>query len=279
MSERLPARMRALASELTRLREQAGLTTRQAAIKLGTSIATVNRTENAKRIPALAEVATMLAIYGVMGAERSRILTMVEEMSSSGWMETSSRFTRLLTPLVDFESEATTIVNFAPSLMPGLLQSPGYAQAVTATGRLDKPKRDALVATRLDRQKTLVKRMAPRYTAFLDEAVVRRPYGGPEVMAHQIRWLMDRAKLPNVEIRVIPFRHGGYHNLGYYSVLEFDRAPTIIYLEHQGASGFLHEQEDIDFFEHTISGLAKVALGSADTVNFLTRILADFERS
>jgi transcriptional regulator with XRE-family HTH domain len=279
MSERLPARMRALASELTRLREQAGLTTRQAAIKLGTSIATLNRTENAKRIPALADVATMLAIYGVTGAERSRILTMVEEMSSSGWMETSPRFTHLLAALIDFESEATSIVNFGPSIVPGLLQTPGYARALTETGRLDKPKRDALISARMDRQKVLVKRVAPQYAAFLDEASLRRPYGGQEVMASQIRWLMDRAKLPNVEIRVIPFRHGGYRNPGYFSMLEFARAPKIVYVEHEGASGFLHQQDDISLFEHTTSGLMKVALGSTDTVNFLTKMLADYERS
>ncbi|SDJ17061.1 Helix-turn-helix domain-containing protein [Actinokineospora alba] len=279
MSERLPARLRALASELTRLREQAGLTTRQVAARMGTSIATINRTENAKRTPSVADVATMLAIYGVTGAERTRILTMVEEVNSPGWMEVSPRFTHLLKALIDFESEAISIVNFGPSIVPGLLQTPGYARAITKTGLLDESQREALVSARMDRQKVLVKLVAPRYIAFLDEAALRRPYGGQEVMANQIRWLMDRAKLPNMEIRVIPFRHGGYRNPGHFAMFEFERTSRIVYVEHDGASGFLDELDDINLFAHTTSGLMKVALGSADSVNFLARILADYERS
>ncbi|MBC6449539.1 helix-turn-helix domain-containing protein [Actinokineospora xionganensis] len=279
MSERLPARLRALASELTRLREQADLTTRQVAARMGASIATINRTENAKRTPSVADVATMLAIYGVTGAERTRILTMVEEVNASGWMEVSPRFTHLLKALIDFESEAISIVNFGPSIVPGLLQTPGYARAITATGRLDEPQRESLISARMDRQTVLIKLVAPKYTAFLDEAVLRRPYGGREVMASQIRWLMDRAKLPNVEIRVIPFRHGGYRNPGHFSMFGFDRVSSIVHVDSDGAMGFLDQEDDIDLFEHITSGLMKVALGSADSVNFLARILADYERS
>lgn len=279
MSERLPARLRALASELTRLREQAGLTTRQAAARAGISIATVNRTENAKRIPSVADVATLLAIYGVVGAERKRILAMVEEVNAPGWMETSPRLTHLLKALTDFESEAASIVNFAPSIVPGLLQTPGYARAIMAASWLPESGQPALVAARMDRQKVLTKLSPPTYTAYLDEAVLRRPHGGTPVMAEQIRWLMDRAKLPNLCIRVIPFRHGGYHNPGHFSMLAFARTSSMVYVEHDGASGFLDQPEDIELFHNLAARLTKVALGSADSVNFLARMAADFERS
>lgn len=279
MSERLPARLRALASELTRLREQAGLTTRQAAARAGISIATVNRTENAKRIPSVADVATLLAIYGVVGAERKRILAMVEEVNAPGWMETSPRLTHLLKALTDFESEAASIVNFAPSIVPGLLQTRAYATAIMATGRATATAQQALVEARMDRQRILTKLAPPQYTAILDEAVFRRAYGGCPVMADQIRWLADRAKLPNISVRVIPFKHGGYLNPGHFSMLAFSRTPTMVFVEHHGSSGFLDEPEDILMFQDVAARLIEVSLGSADSVNFLARMAADFERS
>lgn len=278
MSERLPARLRALATELTKLREAAGLTTRQAATRLGLSIATLNRTENAKRTPTVADVSAMLAIYGVIGAERKRIMAMVEEVNSDGWIELSAHFAHLLKALTDFESQAISIVNFAPSILPGLLQTPAFARAITSLGPASAQVHEAMVAARMDRQKVLHQLVGRRYTAILDEATLRRSYGGSAAMVDQIHWLIDRAKMPNIAIHVIPFRHGGYHNPGHYSLLEFAKEPTMVYVEHQGASGFLDQPADASLFQGYTATLLKTALGSADSVNFLARMAADHER-
>lgn len=276
MSERLPARMRALATELTALREKAGLTTRQAAARLGTSIATLNRIENAKRVAGVANVSALLAIYGVTGPERKRIMEMVEEVNAPGWLGVP--LTRGRPALANFEEEASSILNFAPSTLPGLLQTPAYVQAITAMSEFPQPRHDALVAARLARQRVLTKLLAPDYVAILDEATLRRAYGGSAAMAEQIHWLIDLAKRPNITIHVIPFRHGGYRNPGYFSLLQFPRSSPIVYTELDRTAGFHDDPADIESFRGVAATLVKVALGSADSVNFMARMAADHER-
>lgn len=268
--------MRALANELTTMRVRAGFTTRQVAARLGTSIATLNRTENAKRGATPVEVSAMLAVYGVIGAERKRLLEMAEGRAPAGWLATPT--SRRIQALADFEDQAVSIVNFAPSYVPGLLQTRAYTREMMALGGITGEDLLMRVATRMDRQLVLTKLACPDYVAILDEAALRRPYGPPAVMAEQLRWLIERAKLPNVSIHVIPFRHGGYRNPGHFSKLEFAKAPPLIYVEHGGVSGFLDEPEDALLFRGLATTLAKVALGSAESVNFLARMAVDHER-
>ncbi|MBC6451233.1 helix-turn-helix domain-containing protein [Actinokineospora xionganensis] len=275
MSERLPARMRALATELTKLREAAGLTTRQAATRLDQSIATLNRTENARRTATVAEVSAMLAIYGVVGAERKRIMALVDELNTPRWLGIDTDPQRPTLPI--FESEAVSIVNFAPCTVPGLLQTPAYARAITSLGQTTEL-HEAMIAARLDRQKVLARLVAPQYVAILDEAALRRAQGGSAVMVEQINWLIDMAKRPNIALHVIPFRHGGYHNPGYFSLLEFPKAPPIVYVEHSLVSGFLDAPEDTQAFRAHTASLIQASLGCADSVNFLTKMAADHER-
>ena len=136
---------------------------------------------------------------------------------------------------------------------------------------------ESLIASRLDRQTVLDRLVSPDYVAILDEAVLRRGFGGDDVMAGQIRWLIERANMPHIGIHVIPFRHGGYHNPGYFSLFEFRDETPIVYIEQDGARGFL-DPKDTPRFQDRAARLMKTALGSADSVNFLARIAADYER-
>ncbi|MGH3859670.1 helix-turn-helix domain-containing protein [Actinokineospora sp.] len=279
ISNRLPARMRALAMELKVLRAQAGMNTQKAAARIGTSTATLNRTEKAKRISHITDIAALLAVYGVTGPERVRLLDMAENLNAREWLETGDRLPLLLPALAGFESAANVIVHFAHSFVPGLLQTPAYARAVMALADTDDQGREERVAARLERQKVLNKVMSPRYVAILDEAIFRRPLGGAEVMAQQIHWLIGRAQQPHITILVIPFKHGGYLNPGTFSLLEFRSDPAIVYVENEGASGFLDAPDQISKFQGRTATLVKHALGSADTVNLLTRLAGDYERS
>lgn len=277
MSEVLPARMRALGSELASLRARAELTTRQAAARIGTSIASLNRIERAKRAATVAEVSAMLAIYGVVGEDRKRIIATIEKAVAAGWLETDHQLKELFPALVAFESKACSILHFAPANVPGLLQTPRYARAIISDVVSENV--DERVADRLDRQEVLTKRGAPNYLAILDEAVLRRPIGGSHVIAEQIRWMIERSKLPNVDIRVIPFKYSQYGSPGYFGVFGFTDAPTVVYVEHRGASGFLDSPEGKRKLQDQAARLAKIALDSADSVKFLAMVAADHERS
>ncbi|WP_436500510.1 helix-turn-helix domain-containing protein [Actinokineospora sp. HUAS TT18] len=282
MSDHLSARMRALATELTTARERAGMTLRDVSARLDISIATLSRTENALRTPTLETVAGLLGAYGVVGEDRKRIMKLVREVKDALWMEVRPEYGDLFKALINFEREAMSFFTFGPMSVPGLLQTPAYARAITdAAARTNGTTElvvEALVAERLQRQEVLNKVVSPEYTAILDEGVLRRAYGGKAVMANQIRWLVDRAKARHISVQVIPFRYGGYPTAGYFSLLEFrDRSP-IVYVEQPGATGFLYKPEDVARFRAIATTLKKVALESADSVNFMSRIAADYER-
>lgn len=247
---------------------------------MGLSVASLNRSETAKRISPIRDIAGLLALYGVIGADRDRILDLAENLDAREWLETGDRLPRLIAPLVGFEAQAQSLAEFAPAYIPGLLQTPAYVRAIMALATTtDDQGREERIAARLERQKILTKRVSPTYLAIIDEAVLRRSFGGPEVMVQQLHWLIGRAALPHITIQVIPFKHGGYKNPGPYVLFGFRSEPPIVYVENHGVSGFLHTSVNIDKFQGVTATLARHALGAADTVNFLTRMVADYERS
>ncbi|WP_436496233.1 helix-turn-helix domain-containing protein [Actinokineospora sp. HUAS TT18] len=279
IGHRKPARMRALGMELAAFRMHTGKTTIQAARGIGKSAATLNRTEKANRVSPITDVAGLLALYGITGAARERILDLARDLEARAWLETGDRLPLLLPALAAFESQSRTLIDFAPHNLPGLLQTPAYARAIHAACGITGKTQDAMVEARLDRQKVLAKLAAPTYTAIIDEAAFRRGHGGSEVMVQQIHWLIGKAEQPGINIHVIPFRLGGYRNPGQFSTMEFRESPLIVYVEHEGASGFLDASEDTHLFRDLTANLVRFALGSTETVNFLHRMAADYERS
>jgi hypothetical protein len=98
--------------------------------------------------------------------------------------------------------------------VPGLLQTEPYARALYATRvGLSSEDIDALVAARLARQNVLAGEAPPMLWVILDEAVLRRPVGGSDVMAEQVRLLHEAARRPRVRIEVIPATTGAHDGL------------------------------------------------------------------
>ncbi|CRK58996.1 hypothetical protein [Alloactinosynnema sp. L-07] len=267
-----------MAAELKQLRENGGLNTIQAARRLGMSPATLNRSETGRRMATVAEVSALLAIYGVTGPERRRIMNMAEEHAIDGWWEANRR-TTLLYALAQFEQQATAITAYAPMIIPGLLQTPDYARNIIQQEPFSEEEVERRVAMRLGRQNVLARTPTLRYHAILDEAALRRPFGGRYAMADQVRWIIDAVKVGRATVTVIPFKHGGYEASSSFSVLEFPRLPRLVYVEAAEASGFLDASEDTDGGPRRIGKMMKLALNSADSVDFMSKVVADHERS
>jgi transcriptional regulator with XRE-family HTH domain len=273
------SRARALANELRDLRRQAKLTTREAADRIGVSSASLNRSELGTRMPPPEEVSALLVVYGVTGLARERVLELAKAANPAGWWEIGGNaLPKQLPTLITFESQATRITEFQPLVVPGLLQTHAYMRAVME--RFGAPDTDAepRVAARAGRQTVLTRKHPPRYVAIIDEAVLRRPFGGRTVMVEQIRRVNELAEMPNVTVQVIPFARGGYPVYGPYVLLQFGKARDIVHLEHKQASGFLDEPEDTGPFQSLTDTLKAAALGPADTSEFLATVAADYDR-
>ncbi|MCT2586431.1 helix-turn-helix domain-containing protein [Actinophytocola gossypii] len=273
------SRARALANELRELRRAAGLTTRQAADALGISSASLNRNELGTRKPGSEEVSALMIVYGVTGVARERVLALARAANPAGWWETGQNaLPRQLPTLITFESQATRIIHFQPLVVPGLLQTHAYIRALMEASGVSDADTEARVSARAGRQTVLTRRRPPRYQAIIDEAALRRPFGGRAVMAEQLRRIIELADLPHVTVQVIPFDRGGYPLYGPFLLLEFDKAPAIVHLEHKQASGFLDQPEDTNPFQPLADTLKAVALEPADTRELLATIAADYDK-
>lgn len=270
-----------MAAELKDLREQAGLTTRAAAARVGFSSAGLNRSELGKRLPSLEEVGALLAVYSVVGKKRARILELTRAANTPGWWESGEKrpLQLQLPALITFESQATRIVNFGPLLIPGLLQAHNYIRAVMDYARIPEADAEARIATRVRRQTVLTKGRGPSYLAIVDEAALRRPIGGSLVMADQIRKLIEMSELPNVTIRAIPFRRGGYLPVGGFSLLNFSKATPIVFLDQGSAGAFLHKPDDTSRYQSSTDTMLKIALSADESVDFLARMATDHDRA
>ncbi|MBA4867175.1 helix-turn-helix transcriptional regulator [Streptomyces sp. PSKA54] len=134
-----------------------------------------------------------------------------------------------------FEQQASMIREFALSFVPGILQTEGYADAVlrdAAFPPLGKEERAKAVATRLDRARILTDPVSPVVWALLDEAVLRRPVGGPEVMSKQIMYLVRLMEDERIRVHVVPLGLGCHPLLvSMVSLMWFEDQPPVVYVE------------------------------------------------
>lgn len=135
---------------------------------------------------------------------------------------------------LEFEQQASVIREYAPKLVPGILQTEAYAREVLGSGSSPKSdqERDRLLGTRLERAHILDDFDSPLVWAMLDEAVLRRPIGGPAVMCEQLRHILALGESRRIRVHVLPFEVG-YHAMmeGFVSLMWFEDLPPIAYVE------------------------------------------------
>ncbi|MEU7564855.1 helix-turn-helix domain-containing protein [Streptomyces fradiae] len=141
------------------------------------------------------------------------------------------------------EQQATMIREYAPTFVPGILQTRRYAEEVLGTRfppRTDE-ERDKHVVTRLKRAEILDNPVTPVVWALLDEMVLRRPIGGPEVMAEQTMHIVRLAEVGRIRVHVLP-HDAGLHPIcqGLLTLMWFEDQPPAAYTEAHH-TGKLHD--------------------------------------
>jgi transcriptional regulator with XRE-family HTH domain len=207
-----------LGSQLRRLREDAGITPDRAGYEIRASRSKISRLEHGRVSFKHRDVADLLTLYGVTG-ERTRagLLALVEQANAQGWWAMySDILPDWFEAYLGLEAAATLIRTFELQFVHGLFQTQDYARAVTVLGHKAAPTEeiDRRVSLRLKRQDLLHSQDAPRVWSVMDEAALRRPVGGPQVMRGQLQRLIEAAALPHVTIQVVPFRRGGHAGAG-----------------------------------------------------------------
>ena len=246
-------------TQLRRLREEKGITRDDAGYVIRASGSKISRLELGRVSFKERDIADLLSCYGVEDPEqREALLALARDANSPGWWhDYDDVLPAWFQTYVGLEESATLIRTYEVQFIPGLLQTEDYARAVTASGRPDLRADDIerRVGLRLARQEILDRPDPPRVWAIIDEAALRRPIGGGEVMRAQIQHLLDEMAKAHMTIQVMPFRFGGHAaEGGAFSILRFPEPdlPDIVYVEQLVSALYVEKREQVDRYAQTM---------------------------
>ncbi|MEV5606713.1 helix-turn-helix transcriptional regulator [Streptomyces sp. NPDC052225] len=206
-------------AELRRLREAAGMNQGQLGSCIFCTGSLVGQIETARKLPTREFAERADAALGSDGA-LSRLVGLVLRSQLPTWFQAYA----------EMEARAVHISTFQAQVVYGLLQTEEYARAVLDTGVPEKV--DQLLAARMERQRILKRAQPPLMCVILDEAVLRRPIGGPDVMRDQLAHLLDVMGHRWLTLQVLPRAAGQHVGLaGSFNALRFDDGPDIVYTE------------------------------------------------
>jgi hypothetical protein len=269
-------------AQLRRLRTEQGISREQAGEAIRASEWKIHRLENGQVGFKDRDIVDLLRFYGVDDpGQVADFLVLAREANAPGWWHHyGDVLPQWFRAYVDLESAAALIRTYEGQFVPGLLQTEDYMRAVVGGGHLEDPPEEAehRVQLRLGRQALLERADAPRLWAVVDEAALRRPVGGRQVMRAQLERLIEATKLPNVTLQVLPFGAGAHPAMvGAFSVLRFgdQELPDVVYVEHLTSALYLSKQEDVDQYLHVMESICVRSAAPDETVEIVGQILND----
>lgn len=209
--------------ELRRLRETAGLTQEELSQRAVMSRTHIAHIEAGRRRPDVDDARRLDQVLETGGF-------FVRFLPTLDGRKVAEHFKEAL----EFEGKALAISEFAPTLVPGILQTEPYAHEVLISSYPPKSdeERDKLLSTRLQRARILDDFHSPEVCALLDEAVLRRHVGGPAVMCEQLRHIAMLGQRRRIRVHVLPFSAGAHTLLeGFLSLMWFEDLPPVAYAE------------------------------------------------
>ncbi|MEV4106218.1 helix-turn-helix transcriptional regulator [Nonomuraea sp. NPDC049695] len=268
-----------LGTQLRRLRTEKGISREDAGYSIRASHAKISRLELGQVSFKQRDVADLLTLYGVTDpAERDPLLALAKQANAPGWWHKyGDVLPAWFEVYIGLEGAASSMRTYENQFVPGLLQTPAYARAVIelAHERAPKAELDRRVAVRTTRQRRLESGLT--VWAVIDEAVVRRTLGGPEIMRGQIAHLLDLTAERNVTVQIMPFDRGGHAAAGGpFSILRFPEPelPDVVYMEQLTSALYLDKPADSDHYMEVMDRLSIQAEEPKETRRFLEGLLS-----
>ncbi|WP_234540229.1 helix-turn-helix domain-containing protein [Streptomyces shenzhenensis] len=180
-----------------------------------------------------------------------------------------------------YSERAVVIREYAAHVVPGLLQTEAYARAVLSVGRTlgSKEQLEERVTARMGRQERLNASDRPELWVVLDEAVLRRPVGGPEVMREQLGRLLDAAVERQVTVQVLPFDQGEHDVMGgSLTVLTMPDGSEAAYTEGAHYGQLVEDPDEVRSFALTYDRLRAAALPPLMSLDMIRSVMEDNHR-
>ncbi|MGI5337234.1 helix-turn-helix domain-containing protein [Streptomyces sp. CA-181903] len=256
-------------SKLRRLRRRAGWTQRQLGGKVPIAHSRIAQFELGKEVPSKKVSDRLDELLGADG-DLIELREYIERAPIPDWFR----------KYLEYEAKAIAMHKYLAHSIPGLLQTEAYARELMGRGQpwLSKGELDAKVAARLGRQKILRRADPPLLWVVLDEAVVRRPVGGPAVMRDQLLHVLDAAKAPSVEVQVLPFSAGCHSAMGgSLTLLSFRNAPRMAYLEGGLQGQLVRDGMTVARHSHRYDLVRAAALPIGPSIAMIERIVEEYD--
>jgi transcriptional regulator with XRE-family HTH domain len=281
---------RQLGRLLRRFRTEANITLDAAAQELEYSRQKIWRMECGMAPVRVIDVKAICELYDVPPRMAEAMRGLAAETRSHGWWHAyGDAIPTWFELYVGLESAAAHLRGYDESLIPGILQTREYANALYQPKKaLSEEDRERAVQVRLHRQAVLTRRLPkpPRYVAILNEAVLRRSVVGARVLAEQLKHLLTVTQLPNVSVRVLPLTAGPHPGAvaGTFMILNFPPSktraktePPVVYSESLTGALYLDKEEELASYEELWAGLTELSLDEAQSKEMINKIIGEIQ--
>ncbi|GAB3288911.1 helix-turn-helix domain-containing protein [Parasphingorhabdus pacifica] len=271
---------------LRQLRKEAGKERTEVMQRLGLSRAQVGHLETAERLPSKPVLEILLDFYGKR--ERLPDFLRIVEAARKGknwWDKLSDAVPPWFDLFLGLEAGAADVLSFDAYVMPGLLQTPAYAEAVIrADPELTDEQVQQRVELRVGRQRIFDREDDPvRLWTVIDEAVLTRLRGRTEVMTEQLDHLIKMSERPGVDVQILP-RTAGAHlaQSGSFQILKFlsemTGDPGVVYLEGLVEGRYYEKPEEVALYERAMTRLQVQAATPEDSRTILRQAVQEVQK-
>ncbi|MFD7487412.1 helix-turn-helix domain-containing protein [Streptomyces mirabilis] len=265
MSARATTRRRQLGATMRKLRARRGMTLEEAGRLVGVSKATVSRYETQAGPVKWLVVDALCREYGANDAERRAVVALAKDAKQQGWWNSfADSIPESMNLLLTLEDEAVREDHFSCVYVPGLLQTRRYTTALQQANEMRRSPEEIerLVGIRMKRQEILTRPNAPHLWAILDESVIRRVVGSPEIMREQLGQMLTTGESPNVTLQVLPFARGAHAAaLGSFVILSGAEASLdVVYVDLHVGSLFMEKDQELERYRLAFEYLRAQAL-------------------
>jgi transcriptional regulator with XRE-family HTH domain len=272
---------RRVAVALRHYRENAGLTQKEAAARIGIAANRINHFESMRNLPPDEELVRLLELYDATD-ETEELLAILPAARKRTPSETATTDPEQFNLYVGLEAGATTIESYDALVLHGLIQTAEYAEALLRGSGRGFPEVEVRrrLRLRMRRQELLTAESPTHLWLVIPQHVLELPVGGPEVMHRQLAHLLEVARLPNVELQVIPRDVVPYSALhGPFVVLSFPIPGDagLVYVETRARSLFFEQPHELQEYAQVMNHLRVQARSPEESARLIERIRKEIE--
>ncbi|MGY3202438.1 helix-turn-helix domain-containing protein [Streptomyces sp. TE5632] len=272
-------RSRRLGAALKTYRLAAKMDQAQAAEVIAAHQTRVSRIETGHVTARPLEIRAMLDAYGVSDPEvRQKLEGLARQSKRRGWwLEHAAHLRADYLDHIALEDDATYIREWQPVLVPGLLQTPSYAEAISKESpHYISPDRIAQLGKVRESRQAKIEEGRATYSTILGESVIAHPLVDVEIHQEQLATILEIGKRKNVTVQVLPFSAGVLGAVtSAFSAFSFDSEPTVeaVTLENLRGTSVLEGPEDLTAYANMYDLLRSSALAPEASAKLIRGIL------